>query len=175
MKQPHSKVSPPRLADLVALAQSTPHGCFVEVGVYQGGSACHLYQLACRQSRTLHLFDTFTGMPYHDDGDFFKTGDFNLTSAAAVQELMPAALLFPGVFPASLTEETGQVAFAHFDCDQYRSTADGVKALLPRMKTGSIMAFDDYPTFPGIVRAVEELFGRMSVQYTPHRFAYVEL
>ncbi len=55
-----------QLAALATLARATPPGDFAEVGVYRGGSAQVLYEIAQEQNRTLHLFDTFTGTPFHN-------------------------------------------------------------------------------------------------------------
>ena len=58
-----SLLSPEQLEDLAQLARSAPAGAFVEVGVYRGGSARVLCDIAQEQGRTLYLFDTFAGHP----------------------------------------------------------------------------------------------------------------
>lgn len=154
---PFSCIHPQQLAELSELAERTPAGCFVEVGVYQGGSAWHLAQVAERQSRQLHLFDTFAGMPFADAEDNHPAGDFADTSAAQVSALLPNAHVHVGVFPDTLPDLTG-IAFAHVDCDQYRSTKDAISHLLPRMVPGGVMVFDDYGCTRGATRAVDEAF-----------------
>lgn len=173
--RPPSQVSEPRCRDLVMLAEGTPEGCFVEVGVYKGGSAWHLYQVAQKQGRKLHLFDTFSGMPFQDTGDQFPQGSFFDTKPETVQSWMPLAILHVGTFPATMHPAVKDVAFAHFDCDQYRSTRDCIHEFLPRMVDGGIMAFDDYPEIPGVVKAVNEVFREKGVWFTDHKFAHVRL
>ena len=62
---PPSVVSDGQIAEMVRLAGSVPAGHFVEVGVFRGGTAWHLAQLT-GDDRELHLFDTFSGMPFAD-------------------------------------------------------------------------------------------------------------
>lgn len=51
------------------------------------------------------------------------------------------------------------MALCHIDVDVYQSGADIIAWLLPRMRSGSIVVFDDYgfSTCKGITRLVEEL------------------
>ena len=120
-ERPHSLVDPEVARAMCKLAQGTPRGCFVEVGVYHGGTAWFLAQAASQQMRALYLYDTFSGIPYRDDAiDSHQVGDFNDTSIESVQAAITYGLCIPGVFPASAIE-MGPVGFAHLDCDQYRS------------------------------------------------------
>ena len=52
------------LLELAATAKTTPAGCFVEVGVWKGGSASYLTEVAEQQNREIFLYDTFTGIPF---------------------------------------------------------------------------------------------------------------
>jgi hypothetical protein len=99
---PIALVGPETITQMLALARLTPpDGCFVEVGVFQGGSAIHLHALAWEQRRNLYLYDTFGGMPYFDaaKGDCHPLGDFADTSYDRVQRLCPYAMIQQGVFP----------------------------------------------------------------------------
>jgi hypothetical protein len=143
---------------MIACARATPAGCFVEVGVYQGGSAWHLYDLALEQERELYLYDTFTGIPYHDAIDSHHIGDFSDCSYLSVVERFPHAAVVPGVFPMSAIDMP-RIAFAHLDCDQYRSVKESATYLRYLMVPGGVMWFDDSPCLAGAHRAVLELFG----------------
>jgi O-methyltransferase len=145
------------LGSMRALAAGTPPGAFVEVGVYQGGSAEVLHGLAQEQGRALFLFDTFCGIPFRGEDDRHVVGDFADTSMADVARLCPQAVIVAGVFPASLVE-TGPVAFVHADADQYQSTRDICTHLAPRMVPGGVMLFDDFAHLDGCRRAVVESF-----------------
>lgn len=107
------------LKTLLDTAQSTPAGCWVEVGVYLGGSARALY--GARHGRHLHLFDTFTGIPSFepDKGDRHRIGEFHARGVLAdLRRMMPAAAFHVGVFPDTLPDDLRGIAFAHVDCDQ---------------------------------------------------------
>lgn len=144
---------------LCRIAEQAEEGCFVEVGVYRGGTAYYLNEIAIEQGRKLYLYDTFDGIPYQDEvmGDRHRVGDFSDTSMAEVVAAVPEAIVVKGLFPASIIPMP-PVAFAHIDCDQYQSIIDSVHALRPLMVDGGIMLFDDYGCLEGATRAVEELF-----------------
>src|SRR6266511_1529527 len=92
------------LADLLQYATVAPPGNFAEFGVYRGGTAKHLAKIARQRGCLLYLFDTFAGIPFAGPHDVHKVGDFSDTSLEAVHELIPDAILVPGVFPQSIEE-----------------------------------------------------------------------
>jgi O-methyltransferase len=156
-----SLIRPNALHELMETARAAPAGMLVEVGVYQGGSAAALAQVAREQGRKLYLFDTFAGMPHADPGvDRHMVGEFADTSVERVRAAIPEAVCIPGVFPQTLPAWVDGVALAHIDCDQYRSVQESARALAPRMVPGGVMVFDDYDVLPGARRAVDELFGK---------------
>lgn len=142
----------------IDLASKTPEGCFVEVGVYQGGTAQHISKLAKEQGRNVYLYDTFTGIPYKDEIDVHQIGDFKDTSCEQIKSLIPYANVIQGIFPESAVEME-PIAFVHLDCDQYKSIIDSVNYLAPKMVKGGIMWFDDYGCLAGATKAVHDLFG----------------
>lgn len=154
-----SLIGPKELKELESAARAAPPGDLVEVGVYKGGSAAVLGKVAREQGRRLFLFDTFTGIPFRDDGvDHHNVGDFDDTSAEAVQAAVPNAHIREGLFPDTLTDEVGPIALAHIDCDQYRSVRACCQELAPRMVRGGVMVFDDPNVLPGAALAVRESF-----------------
>lgn len=155
-ERPHSELPLEGLKSLATLAALTPPGNFAELGVFQGGSAWVLSELARSQGRKLHLFDTFTGLP--EASGSFRLGQFSETSPEVVQHWCPEARLFVGLFPDSLTEETRDLAFAHIDCDLRSSCEAALERLWPLLVEGGVMAFDDWP-IPGIQGPVREKFG----------------
>ena len=134
---------PPRIDSLREHAAAAPPGAFVEIGVYQGNTAAHLYEIAQAQGRELYLYDTFCGMPFQGELDGHPVGDYADTSAEAVQALMPKAHVRAGVFPRSL-RPMPLVAFVHADADQYRSTAAICQIMPKLMVKGGVILFDDY-------------------------------
>lgn len=149
MTPPHSVIHKARIACLTSIAFDAPPGAFVEVGVFQGGSAWYLSRVARTQKRDLHLYDTFSGMPHAEDFDTHKVGDFSNTSLVHVQAYIPDAIFHAGVFPSTLTDDVQEVAFVHCDCDQYQSVLAVIDNFWPRMVSGGVMAFDDMDTVGG--------------------------
>jgi O-methyltransferase len=156
-KYPPSLIGERDLADMIAMAAGTPGGCFVEVGVYRGGSAWRLMQIAKVQARELYLYDTFTGIPHKDSIDAHNIGDFADTTLEHVQALIPEAHTVAGLFPGSAIAMP-PIAFAHLDCDQYQSVRESAEFLAPRMVPGGVIWFDDSPCLTGARIAVTELF-----------------
>jgi O-methyltransferase len=143
--------------EMCAVASCTPAGCFVEVGVYQGGSALAMLSVARQQGREMFAYDTFTGIPYKGEHDSHNVGDFSDTSFEKVSEGLKGATVIQGVFPASAVKMP-PVAFVHLDCDQYQSIKDSLNHLLPLMVDGGIIWFDDYGCLEGANKAVREFF-----------------
>ena len=158
MERPPSVIPEHGLLKLARAASLTPRvGAFVEVGVYCGGSASYLYDVAREQGRPLYLYDTFTGIPFRDDIDHHRPGDFSDTNVDCVRARFPEARVVHGIFPASAVPME-PIAFAHIDCDQYRSVKESAEFLRHCMVEGGLMWFDDYGCLDGATKAVDELF-----------------
>jgi len=140
-------------------------GDMAELGVYRGGSALILGRVAALQDRTLHLFDTFAGMPTVGPFDQHLPGDFR----ASLQEVRAALRGLPvkfhvGVFP-HLKLPPGPFCFVHLDCDLKQSYADGLAYFWPRLSSGGRLVLDDYevPSCPGATLAVREFFEPLGI------------
>lgn len=173
VNSPPSLIGGELIEDMLTAARETPLGPFVEVGVYKGGSAWHLARLAQDQGRELHLFDTFSGIPYAEPSDNHKVGDFSDTSAEDVAAAIPYAVLHVGLFEDRLPPDLTGIAFAHIDCDQYRSAVAVIDMLGPRMLKGAVMWFDDYDCTWGVTKAVNDAFGADAVHRTRAKRGYV--
>ena len=156
-----SKYLPSAIADqrvfeeMVLIAGSRPTGCIVEVGVWKGGSASYLTELAEQQGREIYLYDTFEGIPCKDELDKHEIGDFKDTDYETVKNALPYAKVIKGLFPESAIDMP-DVAFLHVDVDQYQSYIDVINYFKPKMVKGGIMWFDDYE-LAGAKKAVDEL------------------
>lgn len=172
---PPSVVGTDALATMVAMARNTPPGCFVEVGVYQGGSAWHLARVARERGCALHLFDTFTGIPHRGPEDEeHHVGDFGDASLESVKAAVPDAIFHVGTFPESSDGWTpASIAFVHVDCDQYRGTKAAIDVLYLRLVEGGVMLFDDYGETSGCTKAVNQSFASDQIRRTPQGKAYV--
>ena len=143
MDYPISAVSQFIIDSLVNKLKDSPKGCFVEVGVYKGGTASRMTEIAEDQNRKIFLYDTFEGIPFKDEIDSHPVGDFGDADYETVKNLLPYAKVVKGIFPESAVKMP-KIAFAHIDVDQYKSYADCIDYLSPLMVKGGIMWFDDY-------------------------------
>jgi O-methyltransferase len=138
-------------------------GPAVEVGVFKGASA-RLLRDSIPVSKTLHLFDTFEGLPEVDtvSDHRFARGQFKTQyeEVGAYLSDLPNICLHKGLFPA----ETGRLiedltfSFVHLDVDLYQCTLDSLKFFYPRMSRGGILVSHDFRSTAGVDRAFQEFF-----------------
>ncbi len=167
--EPYTVVSADRCQVLFRLGRQalSVAGDFAECGVYRGGTALLLSRVLEGSGNTLHLFDSFEGLPAPDparDPDL-EEGVFKATSARDVETLLgrfPGPLeIHEGWIPSTFDGlEDSRFAFVHVDVDLYRSTLDCLEFFYPRLSAGGIVVFDDYgfPAARGEKDAVDEFF-----------------
>ena len=158
MDYPISAVSSFIIDSLVRKIRETPDGCFVEVGVYKGGTASRMTEIAQEQGREIFLYDTFEGIPFKYEIDSHPVGDFGDADYETVKSILPYANVIKGIFPDSVVEMPS-ISFAHIDVDQYKSYIDCIDYLSPLMVKGGIMWFDDYH-LEGARKAILEKFSK---------------
>ncbi len=137
-------------------------GDIAEVGVYKGGSA----KLICEamEYKTLHLFDTFQGLPdlsNQDDSNQFQKGFFSASLDEVKKYLKnyKNVCFYQGLFPSTAEPiKNTKFSFVHLDVDLYQSTLESVKFFYPRMSKGGIIISHDYINIPGVRKAVDEFF-----------------
>jgi O-methyltransferase len=128
------------------------NGDFAECGVYRGGTALLLSEALADRApeKTLHLFDSFQGMPPTRGRviDAYQQGDLGDTSLAEVQAFLADrtnVTFHPGFIPGTLqTVADRHFAFVHLDVDIYRSTHDALAFFYDRLVPGAIVVCDDY-------------------------------
>ncbi|HET8667682.1 MAG TPA: TylF/MycF/NovP-related O-methyltransferase [Terriglobales bacterium] len=140
-------------------------GDFAECGVYRGGTAYLLAELAAKHNRRVSLFDTFEGMPETDPTkDRHKQGDFADVSLAGVQQYLSPfnnVDYFPGLIPGTLAAVSDRrFCFVHIDLDIYNSIHAATEFFYPRMASGGVIVYDDYgyPSCPGARMAIDEFY-----------------
>jgi hypothetical protein len=167
------------------VASARVEGSIVECGVWRGGSmmSAALTLLAGNlPKRDLHLFDTFEGMTEPSDADVSVKGAraidrFKETARAngsnwqyASLEDVRANLLSTGYDPALMrfvkgrVEDTvpaqapAQISILRLDTDWYESTLHELRHLYPRLARGGVLIIDDYGSWAGCRKAVDEYF-----------------
>jgi hypothetical protein len=145
-----------QLMELAKATEAVP-GDLAEVGVFRGGSARLICQV--KGHRTLHLFDTFEGLPEPtaaDDGSPFWGSEFS-AQLETVEKYLGAykdVFFYKGLFPRT----AGPVAdrkfsFVHLDVDLYDSTKASLEWFYPRLSPRAVVMCHDY-TSPGVYKAV---------------------
>lgn len=123
-------------------------GFICELGVYRGQS---LNEIARHySSENVYGFDTFSGLPEFWRNGFPK-GAFDVSFENLHFE--KNCLLYKGLFDQSLPEFLKQVEshakLIHVDCDLYSSSISALRLLSPRIRTGTVIVFDEYFNYPG--------------------------
>jgi hypothetical protein len=146
-------------------SQSKLDGDMAEVGVYQGGSAKLISE--AKGNKTLHLFDTFTGLPPLSEVDthfgvkFWKENEFSNTSEDKVTKYLSKydnVKIYQGKFPdTSEPVKNTMFSFVHLDVDLYQSTIDSLEFFYPRLIQGGIILTHDYHS-DGVHKAFVEFF-----------------
>jgi hypothetical protein len=159
-------------------------GDFVEAGVALGGSAIVLARLK-GPDRAFYLYDVFGMIPppgardgddAHQRYEVIASGKSeglggqqyygyvdnlvevvrqNLTRYGEPPDAKHIHLI-RGPFEQTLNPP-GAVALAHVDCDWYDSVKVCIERILPKLSPGGVIGFDDYSSYSGCRRAVDEL------------------
>jgi O-methyltransferase len=181
-KDTSSLVDQIRLYMLYQLASHTSclvDGDVAEVGVYKGGSAKLLGEVF--KTNSIHLFDTFEGMPKVDsEKDFHKEGDFK-ASLLETQEYLKEYKninFYKGLFPETAGPiEDKTFRFVHVDVDIYKSIYDCCTFFYQRMVPGGIIISDDYGciTCPGAKKGMDDFFDQVPETpiYLPRGQAFI--
>lgn len=148
-----------------------PRGSLVECGVGQGGCLAVMAG-ASRGKRAVWGFDSFSGMPpltEEDQEDGLKWVGFKCSGENGLKEVQRTlrrfsvpqrwVTLVPGWFEDTLVSAVGRIgpiAILRLDNDWYKSTRYCLEVLYPTVATNGIIIIDDYHTFVGCRKAVDE-------------------
>jgi hypothetical protein len=131
-----------------AIAAAKVNGFVCELGVFRGESLNRIARLLAPHE--VYGFDTFTGLPeFWRPG--FPEGKFDTSSEPL--EFEDNCRLYKGLFGESIPQFLAKVdlpaKLIHIDCDLYSSSRCALDLLAPRMRTGTILVFDEYFNYPG--------------------------
>ena len=165
---PFTQVHLLRQENLLALCRDIDHcgvpGAIVECGVLDGGTAALMAYGS--KDRPVHLFDSWEGLPEmtEKDGDAgLWVGDI-IGSPRRVVTILK--LLNIGISRVSFhkgwfeqtfqTTSIAKIALLHIDADFYESVKLSLNTWEPRVSPGGYIQIDDYSSFIGCKRAVDE-------------------
>ena len=140
------------------------NGELAEVGVYKGGTARLIACASILKNKTLHLFDTFSGLPKvnSEKDTHWQGGEFSDTSFDEVKKYLSDiknVKIYKGFFPKTADPIQDKIfCFVHIDVDIYQSALDCYEFFYKRLIDGGIMIFDDYGFIgcEGLKGAVDE-------------------
>lgn len=168
-------------------------GALVECGVWRGGSVMAVLRtlLDCGvKNRDVYLFDTFEGMvqPGEKDGAQEREihshqvlPDGSTNWCRSEEDEVRKNLATCGYpmdrihFVKGRVEQTipagapSPIALLRLDTDWYESTKHELVHMYPSLVSGGVLILDDYGTWQGAYKAVNEYFGELGQRYYLHK------
>jgi hypothetical protein len=146
-------------ARVMNVPKTTP-GVMVECGCYKGGSTVNLSLVAAACGRTLHVFDSFAGLPEPDGADeghvvvgeqivrTYEAGAYAGTKAEVTENVrtygvLDVCELHEGFFDDTMPGFAEPVVFAYLDVDLVRSEETCLKHLWPLLIDGGYVYTDE--------------------------------
>ena len=138
-------------------------GDLVECGCFRGGSAAMMG--LCCPKRRLWLFDSFEGLPPASEVDGRRAQQWTGACRSSEDEIrgfledegLSRFKMVKGWFKDTLPPaKPEQIAVLHIDVDWYESTKSCLEGLYDRVVPGGVVQIDDYQSWPGARKAVDE-------------------
>jgi len=166
-------------------------GDFVECGVFRGGNAliaARIFEIH-KSEKKVYLFDTFSGMTEPTKFDIststnlpvlnkylsVKRDNFTDWAYASIEEvkenfkkinlLKDNIIFIQGKVEDTLNQPENiptSISFLRLDTDWYESTKIELEILYKKLVVGGILVIDDYGSFDGAKKAVDEFFSELS-------------
>lgn len=138
-------------------------GDAAELGVFRRATA-KLIAMSCPR-RTVHLFDTFTGIPCKSNYDVLLVGHCkaDINEVRCYLKDFPNVVFYNGHFPTTAKGLERPFAFVNLDADQYQVTLDGLTYFYPRLVKRGVIVLHDYlrRECPGVKQAVNDFGGNL--------------
>jgi O-methyltransferase len=137
-------------------------GDVIEVGAWRGGASIVMRATldSLGDARTVCVADSFEGFPSTEDLGAF---DFLASPLDEVRDSFErfgcehGVEFVPGFFEETLPRLTDRRwALIRLDADTYEPTREALRCLYPNLSTGGYLIVDDYGSFEGCRRAVDE-------------------
>jgi O-methyltransferase len=165
-------------------------GCVIECGVWRGGMIAGIAEVL-GPDRDYFLFDSFEGLPKAQrlDGESIAAWQRDIESPAyfdncrASEDEARAAMRMAGA-PRFATvkgwfdrtvpsfKPPSPIALLRLDGDLYESTKVCLESLYQHVAAGGLIVVDDYGTWEGCARAVNEFLAHTSEDHVPRLRQY---
>jgi O-methyltransferase len=159
-----------RLDDLQACVESivadSVEGDIIEAGSWRGGASMLMRATldSLGDARTVCVADSFQGFPAGEpSGGELDAFDFLTAPVEEVRDsfarlgLDRGVEFVPGFFEETLAALAGRRwALVRLDADTYEPTREALRSLYPGLAVGGYLVVDDYGSFEGCRRAVDE-------------------
>ncbi|RBM19270.1 class I SAM-dependent methyltransferase [Prauserella sp. PE36] len=156
-----------------ALSLAPEGGLALEFGVASGNTLRHIAE--ARGGGKVYGFDSFEGLPEPWLAGM-PAGAFARTDLPDVPGAELVVGLFADTLPAFLEQHGQPVDFVHVDSDLYSSAKTVLDLVGPRLRAGSVIAFDEFFNYPGWqdheYRAWREYAERTGVQFSYEAYSY---
>ena len=130
------------------------NGLFIELGVCTGKTINFIAALNPHQK--IYGFDSFEGLPedWIRDKHTISAGTFGFKNPDLLPPVLHNVELIKGWFNNTLsdfvkTSGSEAIAFLHIDCDIYSSTATAFQILGSKIRSGTIIVFDELYNYSG--------------------------
>ena len=158
-----------QLYDYLILKLKNKKGLFLEFGVFKGESINYFSKSL--KSQSFFGFDSFVGLKEDWKGTKSPKGRFDLSGK--IPKVNSNVTLIPGwfdeVLPNFLSEHKDQIDFLHIDSDTYESAVIVLEALADRIKSNSIILFDEFQGYPnwknGEFKAWNDFVNKNQIKY----------
>jgi O-methyltransferase len=157
------------LRELEKVLKKGVDGDVVELGCYVGTTSLFLQRMLRGTSKTLHVYDSFAGLPpkvaadASPAGEQFKQGELTASKAQLIKHFKQAGLPLPVIHKCwfeelTLADTPDTISFAFLDGDFYTSILASLKVVWPKLAPGAVIVIDDYQTeaLPGVRQALKE-------------------
>ena len=179
---PYTITNPIRMQALYStvLKVDELEGDIVETGVFKGGSsmlmAMTLKSIGIKDKK-IYMYDTFEGVPIPGEYDIKKGGMSGIEAwhkkdkwnCASIEEVrnnikktnypLDKFILIKGMVEDTIPKNIPEkICLLRLDTDFYKSTKHTLKHLYPRLVKGGYLVIDDYGSWDGCKKAVNEYF-----------------
>ncbi len=157
------------LVELRKVLAAQVEGNVVELGCFAGTTSLFLQRAVLGKDKTLHVYDSFEGLPPKTVadksplGEQYKVGELSVSKSVLINNFKHAGLPLPIIHKAwfdalSPKDLPDQICFAYLDGDFYDSIRCSLELVWPKLTRGAVVVVDDYQHqgLPGAKKAVDE-------------------